>query len=167
MRLETYQLSKHWYQHRLQNECTSSCNNYNFEVLKLQFVALSSPYPRCYCKTYLHPRGITTKTFPIHVELLWYPSPSPWDYHGTCGNPAVPINVQLSSVLVTVISTAKTAEPIDLCLAALLYQVKACIRSWRRLSLDFWLTTMTATSVMYRSRHQLHQTLVCVIAVVY
>ena len=65
-------VSKHWYRHRLQNKHTSSCNNDNFEVLKLQFGALLSPHPRCNRKTYPHPHGITAKTVPIPAVLLWY-----------------------------------------------------------------------------------------------
>jgi len=49
-------VSKHWYRHMLQKKRTCSCNNYNFEGLKLQFPALSSPYPLCYRKTSPSPR---------------------------------------------------------------------------------------------------------------
>ena len=60
-----------------------SQSHYIFEVLKLQFIALSSPYQRCYRKTYPHP-----------TVLPWRPSPSPRCCHS---NPAVPITVQLST----------------------------------------------------------------------
>ena len=66
-------VSKHWYRHVLQNKRTCSCNNYNFEGLKLQFPALSSPYPLCYRKTYPRPHGITVKTVPIPAMLPRYP----------------------------------------------------------------------------------------------
>ena len=71
-----YQVSKHWHRHRLQNKRTGklSCGNCNFEVLKLQFVALLSPCPRCYRKTYPRPNGITVKTVPIPAVLPRYPS---------------------------------------------------------------------------------------------
>jgi len=46
VRIETDQVSKHWCRPRLRNKHTDSCNEYNFEALKLQFVASSSPYPR-------------------------------------------------------------------------------------------------------------------------
>jgi len=69
MRIETYQVIKYWYRHRLQNKHTRSCNNYNFKVLKLQFVALSSPYPRRYCKTYPRPHDITVKMVPVPAVL--------------------------------------------------------------------------------------------------
>ena len=70
--------------------------NYNFDVLKQQFVALSSLYPRCYRKTYPRPHGTTAKTVPIPVVLKWYLSLSPWDYGGICSNTA--ITVQLSTL---------------------------------------------------------------------
>jgi len=63
-----------------------SQSHYNFEVLKLQFVALSSPYLRCCRETYPRPHGITVKT-----------APSPRCYRGIRGIPAVPITVQLST----------------------------------------------------------------------
>jgi len=74
VRTEIYQVIKRWYWHMLQNKRTSSCSNYNFQALELQFVALSSPYPQCYRKTYPHPHphGITVKTVPIPAALLLY-----------------------------------------------------------------------------------------------
>ena len=65
--IESYQAGNHWYWHRLQNKHTDSCDNYNFDVLKPQFVALSShgvtarltPSPRYYRENRPHPRGIT------------------------------------------------------------------------------------------------------------
>ena len=41
-----------------------------------------------------HPYGITVKIVPIPAVLTRYPSPPPRDY---CGNPAVPITVQLAT----------------------------------------------------------------------
>ena len=42
---------------------------YNFEILKLQFVALLSPHPRCHQKTYPRPHGITIKIVPIPAVI--------------------------------------------------------------------------------------------------
>jgi len=80
--IESYQACKHWYRRGLQNKHTGSCRNYNFQVLKPQFVALSSPYPLSYRKTYHRSRGIAAKTVPNRCYR---------------GNPAVPITMQLST----------------------------------------------------------------------
>ena len=45
---------------------------YNFEVLKLQFFALSSPYPQCCHYPYPRPHGITVKTVAIRAVLPRY-----------------------------------------------------------------------------------------------
>jgi len=54
------------------NKRTCSCNNCNFEVLKLQFAALSSPIPKVLEQDLSPSHGITVKTIPIPVALPQY-----------------------------------------------------------------------------------------------
>jgi len=83
--IESYQACKHWYRRGLQNKHTGSCRNYNFQVLKPQFVALSSPYPLSYRKTYHRPRGIAAKTAPppsaVTAVIPLSPSPCSCRHH--------------------------------------------------------------------------------------
>ena len=56
-----------------------SLSHNNLEAVKLQFVALSSPYPRCYRKTYRRHHGITvvSTVFPLSPSPCSFPVHSP------------------------------------------------------------------------------------------